>query len=253
MPKAIRNPSNAIIEALSVHDKVTWAELLKLTKLSKGALSDYLTEMIKSKKIKTEIDGSSRPPKTLYSLVDPTFQVKGRNPFFYNQFEDSIHRKYLLDSDELAPDYTAFAIYVGNLISKLEDREKAKRLLNEYLKYATDSLISNVLSAIWLTSITSDGLSIVTGVNSKKQPQPKDEIDSILQLWKKHFKEFDVSSMVEAIFWTAFKNPDIAFGGEHSAVLSFMLDKERMASESTIGKFMDEIIKIKKKEAKPSS
>jgi hypothetical protein len=51
----------------------------------------------------------------------------------------------------VAPDYTAFAIYVGNLISKLEDREKAKRLLNEYLKYAADSLISNALSAICLT------------------------------------------------------------------------------------------------------
>ena len=39
-PKAIRNPTNAIMEALSNHDKLTWAELLKLTHLSKGALSE---------------------------------------------------------------------------------------------------------------------------------------------------------------------------------------------------------------------
>jgi hypothetical protein len=251
MPKAIRNPANAIIEALATHDKVTWAELLKLTHLSKGALSEYIKQMINDKKIKTETDGSTRPPKTLYFLVDPVSQAK--NPFFHNQFDDKIHRKYGLDSDEMAPDYTAFAIYVGNLISKLEDREKAKRLLNEYLKYATDSLISNILGAIWFTSITADGRSVVNNINSKKQPHPQIQTDDILQLWKKHFKQFDVSSMIEAIFWTAFKNPDIAFGGEHPAVLSYMLGKERVADESTIGKFIDELIKLKKKEATKDS
>ncbi len=247
MPKAIRNPSNAIIEALATNDKVTWAELLKLTHLSKGALSEYIKQMIKDKKIKTETDGSSRPPKTLYSLVDPVSQAK--NPFFYNQFDDKIHRKYGLDSEEMAPNYTAFAIYVGHLISKVEDRKKAKRLLNEYLKYATDSLVSNMLGAIWFTSITAEGLSVVNNINSKKEPQRQSQTEDIVELWKKHFKQFDVSSMIEAIFWTAFKNPDIAFVGENPAVLSYMLDKERVADESTIGKFIGELIKLKKKEA----
>jgi len=203
--------------------------------------------MIKDKQIKTETDGSSRPPKTLYSLVDPV--SKAKNPFFYNQFDDKIHRKYGLDSDEMAPNYTAFAIYVGNLISKLEDRQKAKKLLDEYLKYATDSLISNILGAIWFTSITADGLSVVGSINSEKQLQPQVQTEEILQLWKKHFKQFDVSSMIEAIFWTAFKNPDIAFSGEHPAIMSFMLDKERVADESTIGRFVNELINLKKKEA----
>jgi len=246
-PKAIRNPSNAIIEALATHDKLTWTELLKLTHLSKGALSEYLKQMIKNKQIKTETDGSSRPPKTLYSLVDPISKTK--NPFFINQFDDKVRLKYGLDSSEMAPNYTAFAIYVGNLISKVEDRQKARRLLDEYLKYTTDSLISNILGAIWFTSITFDGLSVVGSINSKNQPQPQVQTEEILQLWKKHFKQFDVSSMIEAIFWTAFKNPDIAFGGEHPAVFSFMLDKERTADESTIGRFVSELINSKKKEA----
>jgi hypothetical protein len=46
---------------------------------------------------------------------------------------------------------------------------------------------------------------------------------------------------------------DIAFGGEHPAVLSYMLGKERVADESTIGKFIDELIKLKKKEAAKDS
>ena len=149
--------------------------------------------------------------------------------------------------------FTAFSIYVGNLISKSEDRQKAKRMLDEYLKYASDFLISQILYVIWITSVTPEGHAVISRVNSEKQPLPQVKPDEILGLWKKHFKQFDVSSMIEAIFWTAFKNPDIAFDGERPVVLSFMLHKKCAVDESTIGRYIKELIALKKKEAEKDS
>lgn len=252
MPKAIRNPTNAIIDALSTHDKLTWAELLKLTHLSKGALSEYINQMIKDNQIKTEVDGSSRPPKTLYSLVDPVSNVE--NPFFNDQFEDKNPLEdAFTEIREIIPAFTSFSIHVGNALSKLEDRQKAQRLLDDYLKWASDFLISYILYAICFTSVTPEGHAVVNRIKSEKQPHPQVKHEEILELWVKYFKQFDVSSMVESLFIAVLKNPDIAFDEECPVVLSLMLQKKWQVAETEIGRYMKEEVASKEKEAEKDS
>src|SRR3989337_4460241 len=68
MPKAIRNPRNAILQAL-LKTNATWTELLNETGLSKGALSKYLEPLTKEGLVKRDVDASERPPRVRYSIV----------------------------------------------------------------------------------------------------------------------------------------------------------------------------------------
>ena len=239
MPKAIRNPSNAIMEALVQKNKATWAELLEATKLSKGALSSYLTKMIKDKQIETETDTSKRPPKTLYKLVDPEPQFKNKNPLFLNT-------DYTDDQDYDNPNYVAFAIKVGHLISIMEDREKAKELLKEYLQFITNYLVFDVMAAVRVTYMLSEhdkkSLSNTTG----EAVESKDKTDETLKIWKNHHDKFDEDQILQAIFWTAYKNKDIALDGEDSVYNSFALEKSEKISQSFMTKFIDRVAKTEK-------
>lgn len=199
MPKAIRNPSNAIIEALSKRNKATWAELIEETHLSKGALSQYLTELIKEKRINTETDGTKRPPRTLYSLVDPIqAAIKDAPPGF---FVDPNNEKKI--------DYVGLAIYIGDIISKVKDREEAKKLLKGYLAFTANILVTDMCTSIEASYISCAISQELTNTPTKAQT------DEILKLWKACRKKFETERLLQAIFWTAFKNSDIAFGEEH--------------------------------------
>lgn len=69
MPKRIVNVKTEIMLALSRKKRATWSELLKETGVSKGALSRYLTEMIKWGIVETDFDQTVRPPLTIYHLA----------------------------------------------------------------------------------------------------------------------------------------------------------------------------------------
>lgn len=203
MPRPVRNPTNAIIEALSKQNKATWAELLKETQLSKGALSKYLTELIKDQRINTETDGTKRPPKTLYSLVDPIqAAMKDAPPGF---FVDPQNEKDI--------DYVGLAIYIGDLISKLKDREEAKKLLKGYLDFTANILVADMCVSIEASYIYCAMSQELTNTPIKAQTE------EILKLWKACRKKFDTERLLQAIFWTAFKNSDVAFGEEHLFLL----------------------------------
>ena len=232
MPRPVRNPSNAIIEALSKRNKATWAELLKETQLSKGALSKYLTEMIEGKRINTETDGTRRPPKTLYSLVDPIeAATKDAPPGF---FVDPNNEKEI--------DYVGLAIYIVDLISKVKDREEAKKLLKGYLDFTANILVANIcvsIEASYLYCAMSQALT-----NTKLKAQTEE----ILKIWKACRKKFDTERLLQAIFWTAFKNSDAAFGDEH-LFLTFSSELNKKIDRS----FIEKILSAKEQMAKEAS
>lgn len=221
MPKAIRNPSNAIIEALSKRNKATWAELIEETHLSKGALSQYLTELIKEKRINTETDGTKRPPRTLYSLVDPIQAVIKNAPqgFFVDP------------NNEKSIDYVGLAIYIGDIISKVKDREEAKKLLKGYLAFTANILVTDMCTSIEASYIYCAMSQALTNTPTKAQTE------EILKLWKACRKKFETERLLQAIFWTAFKNGDIAFGEEH-LFLTFGSELNKKIDRSFIKKIL---------------
>jgi DNA-binding transcriptional ArsR family regulator len=243
MPRAIRNPSNAIIEALSKRNKATWAELLEETKLSKGALSQYLKELINRKKISTETDGTKRPPKTLYSLVDPIEAARLDAPPGF--FVDTNNEKNI--------DYVALAIYIGDLISKMKDREDAKKLLKGYIEFTSNILVADMCASIEASYISCAMSQALTNAkpsssNARKALDSKSKDEAILELWKAQRKKFGTESLLQAIFWTAFKNSDVAFGEEH-LFLSFGSELNRRIDRS----FIEKILSAKEQMAKEAS
>jgi hypothetical protein len=227
MPRAIRNPSNAIIEALSKRNKVTWADLLEETHLSKGALSQYLAELIKEKRINTETDGTKRPPKTLYSLVDPIqAAMKNAPPGF---FVDPNNKKSI--------DYVGLAIYIGDLISKVKDREEAKKLLKAYLAFTANILVTDMCVSIEASYIRCSMSQALTNTPIKAQTE------EILKLWKACRKKFDTERLLQAIFWTAFKNSDVVFR-EH-LFLTFGSELNKKIDRS----FIEKILSVKEQMA----
>ncbi|UCE15790.1 MAG: MarR family transcriptional regulator [Candidatus Bathyarchaeota archaeon] len=68
MPRRKINVKKEVLMALSNKKRLTWSELLEETGISKGALSTFLTKMIKCGIVETEADISKRPPSTIYQL-----------------------------------------------------------------------------------------------------------------------------------------------------------------------------------------
>jgi hypothetical protein len=228
MPKAIRNPSNAIIEALSKRNKATWAELIEETHLSKGALSQYLTELIKEKRINTETDGTKRPPRTLYSLVDPIQAA----------IKDAPKGFFVDPNNEKKIDYVGLAIYIGDIISKVKDREEAKKLLKGYLAFTANILVTDMCTSIEASYISCAMSQALTNTPIKAQTE------DILKLWKTCRKKFETERLLQAIFWTAFKNSDIAFGEEH-LFLTFGSELNKRIDRS----FIEKILSVKEQMA----
>jgi hypothetical protein len=69
MPRRIVNVKTEIMLAFHRKKRATWPELLKETGVSKGALSKYLTEMIKWGIVETDFDQTVRPALTIYHLA----------------------------------------------------------------------------------------------------------------------------------------------------------------------------------------
>jgi hypothetical protein len=244
MPRAIRNPSNAIIEVLSEKGKATWAELLKETQLSKGALSTYVTELLNSKKIKIQTDTSRRPPKTIYVLEDPTKELRNnlnrkKHPLFFNI-------DYLQEPDYSNPDYVAFAIHVGNLISSMKDRDKARQLMKEYLEFVMNYLLSDILAGIILAYSLSHPMKAIPQNSPLNLSRGGDKPEDILKIWKETRQHLDEDAVIQAIFWSAFKNKDITLEGKDAVFNSFFQEIEKKIGLSFMQRFIDNVARVEK-------
>ena len=69
MPRRSVNAEKVLLESLKNHENQTWSDLLRLTGLSKGALSKHLNVLIDSKIVSTSVDTDRRPPTTRYNLA----------------------------------------------------------------------------------------------------------------------------------------------------------------------------------------
>ncbi|MCL1977406.1 MAG: hypothetical protein FWG55_04795 [Candidatus Bathyarchaeota archaeon] len=225
--RTIRSPKNVILEVLTPSNKLTWAELLKLTELGQGTLSDHLNQLINNKEVETQID-SNRPPKTLYALADPLVEKNEK------QTEDP--KKYST---------TSFAIYAGHLISKIEDREIARKMFYEYLEHMMTEFASTIFAAFWYNGVN---WSIVNRIkNGEKLSNMSNEIS---QMWKECSKKIDANSKIEALFWAAIKNSDIALDDETEIPVLIELmankDDEQTHSATTNMKLMTELFNAQK-------
>ena len=73
--------------------------------------------------------------------------------------------------------------------------------------------------------------------NARKALDPKSKNEAILELWKAQRKKFGTESLLQAIFWTAFKNSDVAFG-EERLFLSFGSELNKRIDRSFIEKIL---------------
>ena len=87
MPRRKVNVKKQIIEAFNPKNILTWTELLSLSKLSKGALSQHLNELIDQQiiRVKTEKDKRNRP-KTTYTL---------NNELLHQPYETTLYKEIL--------------------------------------------------------------------------------------------------------------------------------------------------------------
>jgi len=101
MPRRKVDVKKEIILALNRLEKATWPELLEKTGVSKGALSTYLTKMIKWGIVVTDVDASVRPPVTVYQFQ--TTKIGQAIKYALRPFKDKMYEfeRLLQDVKEL--------------------------------------------------------------------------------------------------------------------------------------------------------
>jgi len=205
MPKAIRNVKAAILKVLAENEKLTWLQIQEKAMLSKGALSTHLNDLIDKSVIRTStID--SRPPSTLYSLVEPKLE----SPIIFHTIEK--YEKFISSAAN-----TAFQ--TGVAIRNLEDRNLAKDVLKGYLDTNTRWIMSITLSSMIMANAFSKGYEEKTQSSRLARLLPGKKRDQVYmdQMRKKLRKLVD--PWIEAIANTAFINMDIAYDMSSGAIV----------------------------------
>lgn len=119
MPRAVRNPRGAILSAFAGKTELGWTKLWTGSTLSKSAFSNYLNKLIKEGYIETRVDTEKRPPTTLYRLVE-------------TEIPKEFHT--LEGYENLVRNATILAYKCGIVIAGIKDRDKAKKLLERYVR-----------------------------------------------------------------------------------------------------------------------
>ena len=196
MPRAVRNPENAIIQTLLRIKAATWADLLEDTKLSKGALSKYLTLLINSQRIKVNVDTSEDRRKTKYSLI----QLQKEKVEKVRAAEKLVP----IDIEMFCKQLIAFSSQSGYQISKLKDREQARILLKEYLIFNIDTIASYIPYFIELAFWFS------VGVAKARKLKPGKQYDAFVKRLKENFVKKIFEPWIESLAFSAFQNRDIS-------------------------------------------
>lgn len=121
LPKA-GNPKREIMDVLLKRRGVTWTQLLNETKLSKGALSKHLNQLIEWGYVETTVGQTKRPPTTRYSLARIRQEVAKKTAQKIGQLE----LDKPLDFTEMHKTLVVFSMQVGYQISKLKIERKQK-------------------------------------------------------------------------------------------------------------------------------
>jgi predicted transcriptional regulator len=201
-PRTLRDPENVIIEMLCTKHDSSWSELFKHTELGKATLSKHINNLITKNVVTTKID-PKKPRTILYTLTDPL--TNNKDP----------HKGETRNINSTC-------IYMGQLISEIEDRKVAREVFRDYLKYVAESLISNFVDHIFLELIIAPDEHSIGGYPIVKKIEAGERIEDlsndISQLWKEYSKKIDANSTLEALFWSLFKNSDFTFQLEGSLI-----------------------------------
>jgi len=65
--------------------------------------------------------------------------------------------------------------------------------------------------------------------------------------------KFDEDQVLQAIFWTAFKNKDIALDGDESVYVSFDNEISKKMDKSFMTRFINNVVKIEKEASEKAS
>ena len=142
LPKALLvDAKTKILNALNQNQQLTWTQLLEKSELSKGALSKYLRKMIKEGHIRTTVDTTKRPPKTLYTLA-PRVKIPETPEEFERWLQTEEGFKTAIAAVSMA------ALKDGKGISILKDRKLAKKLLKGYV--ATNFYLISVFIPLFI-------------------------------------------------------------------------------------------------------
>jgi len=197
MPRGVRNPKGAILSAFAGKTELGWTQLWRKSKLSKSAFSKYLNKLINEGYVETRVDTKKRPPTTLYRLVETKIPKE-----FYT----------LEGYNNLIRNATVLAYKYGIVIAGIKDRDKAKKLLERYMR-ANLTWIGAWLSASFILAwAQTKGY---TGIDDISKASPKrigKGFNYLHKTIRRDIQDF-LEPWIEALADTYVANYDIAHGG----------------------------------------
>lgn len=233
------NPKKEIMDVLLKRGGATWTQVLEETKLSKGALSKHMTQLIEWGYVETTIDQIKRPPTTRYSLAKIRHEVAKRITQQIGQMDLNKPLGFM----EMQKILVVFSVQVGYQISKLKDRAKAKEILREYLAFNLDTLAASL--PIFVTA----SFAYSKGYMHKKSDPKKQQKIFIKNLKGRFMKEF-VEPWIESLADTAFWNWDISIGVDKGGVYpNFGIEKGKNLP-IVHSKFFDKAQELYERESK---
>ena len=204
--KTESNPRKIIWNALLRHESrsATWPQLKDETCLSKFTLSKYLNMLIKCGDVRVWVDTSKHPRLTVYSLIPA---AEAQLPEQVKKLEGENRTEI----DEAWKYFIDLSLQSGYQLSKVDDRQKARELLREYLAFNIDVLAAN------LTSFISGAFSFSKGHTRGKNEQGKRLTEQEqYEIFIKNLKDDSIKKVLipwmESLAYAGFWNQDIALG-----------------------------------------
>jgi hypothetical protein len=201
MKRTTRTPRQTIEKAIAKLINPTWKDLLKETKLSKGALSKYLNQLIRYDRVIIFVD-TSTIPKTNRYLAGPIPKLED----YKTQIEERSKKpkNSSFDLEKYNMKLIGFCEQSGYQISRIVDRNRAKKLLSEYLQFNLDALGIWILHSIIYSNSFSKG--IMDKIKSK-DIQKQQEV--LIKRLKTYFIKDFITPWIESLASSAIYNKDI--------------------------------------------
>jgi hypothetical protein len=153
--------------------------------------------LIKYGDVKVWVDTSKHPRLTVYSLIPA---AEAQLPEQVKKLEEPT------EIDEAWKYFIDLSLQSGYQLSKVDDRQKARELLREYLAFNIDVLAAN------LTSFISGAFSFSKGVARGKRLTRQEQYEIFIKNLKDDSIKKVLIPWMESLAYSGFWNQDIALG-----------------------------------------
>jgi DNA-binding transcriptional regulator GbsR (MarR family) len=215
MPKKCSDPKNLILMTLFISDEgLSWSELLEQTKLSKGALSKHLNNLLSHGTIKTEIK-PKRPRTILYYMPGAT------EPEEKDQTVLEAAAQNFFDLSDI--------VSSGRNLKYIIERDKTNKILTDYLMAISGCIIRTVFASFYEVANSPEYYSMrAQNKNKAKNIETHEEVlKSLSELWEKNYEQFDLSKFFELIFYSVFISNNYSFDDLKTIIRDVMLEIEK--------------------------